>query len=86
MRFVKVLLPAALVLAPAAFLITGGLLAPTPGFSTPKYAADNHKTCNFCHVKAGDKDSMHKDPNLTDAGKYFKDHNHSLEGYKPPAK
>ncbi len=86
MRFVKMVLPAALVLVPAAFLITGGLLAPTSGFSTPKYASDNKKTCNFCHSKMGDKDSMHKDPNLTDAGKYFKDHNHSLDGYKPPAK
>jgi hypothetical protein len=86
MRLVKTVLPAALVLVPAAFLITGGLLAPTPGFGIPKYATDNHKPCTFCHQKMGDKDAMHKDPNLTDAGKYFKDHNHSLEGYKPPAK
>jgi hypothetical protein len=34
----------------------------------------------------GDKDAMHNDPNLTDAGKYFKEHSHSLEGYKAPAK
>ena len=86
MRFFKMVLPAALVLVPAAFLITGGLLTPTPASARRSTPADNHKTCNFCHVKTGDKDAMHKDPNLTDAGKYFKDHNHSLDGYKPPAK
>lgn len=86
MRFLKMVLPATLTLVPAAFLITGGLLAPTPGFSLKKYADENKKTCNFCHQKMASPDAMHKDPNLTDAGKYFKDHNHSLEGYKPPAK
>jgi hypothetical protein len=86
MRFAKMVLPATLFLAPAALLITGGLLAPTPGFSTKKYADDNKKTCNFCHQKMASPDAMHKDPNLTEAGKYFKDHNHSLDGYKPPAK
>ena len=27
-------------------------------------------------------DAMKKDPNLTDAGKYYSTHNHSLDGYK----
>jgi len=81
MRFVKLVLPA-LALVPAAFLIIGGLLAPTPGFSTAQYAKDTKKACTFCHVKPGPADAMHKDPNLTEAGKYFKEHNHSLDGYK----
>jgi hypothetical protein len=81
MRFVKFVLPAALMIAPAVFLIT----APTPGFSTPQYAKDTKKACTFCHVKVAAPAAMHTDPNLTDAGKYYKDHNHSLDGYKPPA-
>jgi hypothetical protein len=43
----------------------------------PEYAKKEGKTCVFCHVKIGSKE-------LTDAGKYYKDHNHSLEGYKAP--
>jgi len=42
----------------------------------PEYAKKEGKACTFCHVKAGQKD-------LNDAGKYYKEHNHSLEGYKP---
>jgi len=45
----------------------------------PEYAKKEGKPCTFCHVKMGSKD-------LNDAGKYYKDHNHSLEGYKAPEK
>ncbi len=45
----------------------------------PEYAKKEKKACTFCHVKAGSKE-------LTDAGKYYKEHNHSLEGYKEPEK
>jgi len=45
----------------------------------PEYAKKEGKTCTFCHVKMGSKD-------LNDAGKYYKEHNHSLEGYKAPEK
>lgn len=41
----------------------------------PEYAKKEHKSCTFCHVKMGSKE-------LNDAGKYYKDHNHSLKGYK----
>ncbi len=41
----------------------------------PEYAKKEHKGCTFCHVKMGSKE-------LTDAGKYYKEHEHSLEGYK----
>jgi hypothetical protein len=43
----------------------------------PEYAKKEGKPCTFCHVKMGSKE-------LNDAGKYYKAHNHSLEGYKAP--
>ena len=49
-----------------------------------EYAKKEGKACTFCHAKVESKDAMAK--NLTDAGKYYKDHNHSLEGYKAPEK
>ena len=55
-------------------VITGSLL--TLATAKPEYAKKEGKTCTFCHVKAGQKD-------LNDTGKYYKEHNHSLEGYKP---
>ena len=45
----------------------------------PEYAKKEGKPCTFCHVKMGSKE-------LNDAGKYYKAHDHSLEGYKAPAK
>jgi hypothetical protein len=50
----------------------------------PEYAKKEGKPCTFCHAKVESKEAMPK--NLTDAGKYYKDHNHSLEGYKAPEK
>jgi hypothetical protein len=41
----------------------------------PEYAKKEKKSCTFCHVKMGSKE-------LTDAGKYYKEHDHSLEGYQ----
>jgi hypothetical protein len=43
----------------------------------PEYSKKEGKPCTFCHVKMGSKE-------LNDAGKYYKEHNHSLEGYKAP--
>jgi hypothetical protein len=40
-----------------------------------EYAKKEGKACNFCHPPGKFKE-------LTAAGKYYKDHNHSLEGYK----
>jgi len=45
----------------------------------PEYAKKEGKPCTFCHVKMGSKE-------LNDAGRYYKEHNHSLEGYKAPEK
>lgn len=57
--------------------IVGACLLPL-ATAKPEYAKKEGKTCTFCHVKAGSKE-------LNDAGTYYKEHNHSLEGYKAPA-
>ena len=53
------------------------LLAVTLSLSKPEYAKKEGKACTFCHPAGKMKE-------LTDAGKYYKDHDHSLEGYKAP--
>jgi hypothetical protein len=61
---------------PAAILMTGLLISTTSlSFAKPAYAKKEKKSCTFCHVKMGSKD-------LNDAGKYYKAHDHSLEGYQ----
>ena len=47
-----------------------------PGVARPDYSRRTQKECNFCHPR----DSW----NLTDAGKYYRDHHYSLQGYVPP--
>jgi hypothetical protein len=64
----------------AKFIIPGGILAlgllvsSTQSYGKAEYTKKEKKACTFCHVKAGSKD-------LNDAGKYYKDHNNSLEGF-----
>jgi hypothetical protein len=58
----------------AAFAI---LLALSFGMGKPEYSKKEGKACTFCHPQGKVKE-------LTDAGKYYKDHDHSLEGYKAP--
>ena len=53
-----------------------GCLA-TGATAKPEYAKKEGKSCTFCHVKMGSKE-------LNDAGKYYKEHDHSLKGYKAP--
>ena len=48
------------------------------GVGTVAYGKKEGKACTFCHPAGKFKE-------LTPAGQYYKDHNHSLEGYKPPA-
>ena len=45
-------------------------------YAKPEYAKTEKKACIYCHVAAGK-------PELNDAGKYYKDHDHSLDGYTP---
>jgi hypothetical protein len=51
----------------------------TVPFSAGKaeYSKKEGKPCSFCHP-------MNKSKELTDAGKYYKEHDHSLVGYKAP--
>lgn len=60
---------------PMAVLAAGFFVNTTASFAKPEYSKTEKKSCTFCHVKAGSKD-------LNDAGKYYKEHGHSLEGYK----
>jgi hypothetical protein len=49
-----------------------------PVLAKPEYTRKTTKGCPYCHQPPG--------YNLTDAGKYYADHNHSLKGYTPPPK
>ncbi len=60
---------------PALVIALGLTISMSTSFAKPEYAKKEKKACTFCHVKPGSKE-------LTDAGKYYKDHNHSLEGYQ----
>ena len=50
------------------------LLNTSVSYAKPEYSKKEKKGCTFCHVKAGSKE-------LNDAGKYYKEHKFSLEGY-----
>ena len=54
------------------------LIAVSMGISKAEYSKKEGKACAFCHPPGKFKE-------LTDAGKYYKDHNHTLEGYKADA-
>jgi hypothetical protein len=47
------------------------------GLSKAEYAKKEGKACTFCHPAGKFKE-------LTPAGQYYKDHDHSLDGYKAP--
>ena len=55
------------------------LIAVSMGISKAEYGKKEGKACTFCHPPGKFKE-------LTDAGKYYKEHNHSLEGYKAEEK
>ena len=64
---------------PFAIVVGGLLLNTTVSLGNAKFAKETGKKCTYCHVDP-------KTPkNLTDAGKYYKEHK-SLDGYKEPAK
>ena len=67
---------------PAVILTTGFLVCTTATHANPEYGKAEKKACTFCHAKmVSDKAEMTK--NLNDAGNYYKDHNHKLDGYTP---
>jgi len=64
-------------LVPAVVLLGGLVVNSTTSFAKPDFTKATKKPCTFCHV-----DSKAKPKDLTEAGKYFKEHNNSLDGYK----
>jgi hypothetical protein len=62
---------------PAAILLAGFVVSSTSSYAKPEFTKATKKPCTFCHV-----DAKAKPKELTEAGKYFKEHNHSLEGYQ----
>ena len=70
-RFLQVGMPATVLAAGLSFSSGGG-------WAKPDYSRRTKKECSFCHPP----DSW----NLTDAGKYYREHHYSLDGYKAPAK
>jgi hypothetical protein len=60
---------------PATILLGGFLASSTLSFGKPEYTKATKKACAFCHV-----DPKAKPKELTEAGKYYKEHK-SLEGY-----
>ena len=62
-------------LVPAVVLM-GSVLITATSYAKPDFTKSTKKACTFCHVTAKSKE-------LNDAGKYYKEHDHSLEGYQP---
>jgi hypothetical protein len=60
-------------------MILAFCIAVSLGMGKAEYAKKEAKACTYCHPPGKFKE-------LTEAGKYYKDHNHSLEGYKEKAK
>jgi hypothetical protein len=68
MKLLKVMLAVA---------VLGGVLSMMSA-AKPQYASKEHKKCADCHV------GNPADKKFTAMGQYYKDHDHSLEGYKAP--
>jgi hypothetical protein len=64
------------ILAAAAVFSCAFFFSAAPGVARPEYSRRTQKECNFCHPP----DSW----NLNNAGKYYRDHHYSLQGYTPP--
>jgi hypothetical protein len=66
---------------PAVIIMGGFLLCSTSSFGKPEYTKQTKKACTFCHQtnEPGKKDVMKG--NLTEAGKYFQEHQ-NLDGYQ----
>jgi hypothetical protein len=64
---------------PAIVLIAGFAVCTTTSYGKAEFTKKEKKGCTFCHTKANSKE-------LNDAGKYYKEHNNSLEGYQAAEK
>jgi hypothetical protein len=63
--------------------LAGFLICTSATYATPEYMKKEKKACTFCHAKAEPQNKEAMQKNLTDAGKYYATHNHSLVGYTP---
>jgi hypothetical protein len=61
---------------PVLVLFLGIVANSTFSYAKPEYTKKEKRGCTFCHVTRNSKE-------LNDAGKYCKEHDHSLEGYQP---
>ena len=55
------------------------MLGLSVGVSKPEFTKKEGKPCTFCHPAGKFKE-------MTEAGKYYKEHNYSLEGYQASEK
>jgi len=62
-------------IAPAGIMAAGLFFSAATSWAVPEFARKTKKECSFCHPP----DSWQ----LTEAGKYYRAHKYSLEGYKP---
>jgi hypothetical protein len=62
---------------PAVIAMGGFLVSTTTSYGKAEYVKKTKKGCTYCHV-----DAKKTPKNLTEAGKYFKEHNDSLDGYQ----
>ena len=62
---------------PVVVLLGSSVLVVSTTYGKAEFTKSTKKACVFCHV-----DSKAKPKELTEAGKYFKEHNNSLDGYK----
>ena len=62
---------------PTVILLGGFLVCSTASYGKPEYTKSTKKACTTCHV-----DSKAKPKELTEAGKFYKEHNNSLDGFK----
>jgi len=62
---------------PLVVLMGTSVLITLPSYAKPEYTKATKKACVFCHA-----DAKATPKELTDAGKYYKEHNNSLDGYK----
>ncbi|HWB85426.1 MAG TPA: hypothetical protein VG675_14885 [Bryobacteraceae bacterium] len=69
MRALKLVLPMA--------ILAAGFLSVAATYAKPEYAKKEKRSCKFCHY-----DSKPGSSDLTAAGKYYRDHGHSLQGYR----
>lgn len=63
----------------AAVFACGLWIGLTPSGATPEFAKSEKKACTYCHPVGKLKE-------LTDAGLYYKEHDHSFKGYVPKEK